>query len=395
MAYINFKEEKSAALSQLEKRINNNREIFNEIRKHKTISKAYNPDEKYSYKEFKNHTFGLNGMKNEIDFQEISNKDILCSIFDKCNFTNIKFKDCKFIGCYFVECNFAGGGVSFDNCTFIKEESEKLPTLNQKDNFSCEFKECNIYGKFLNCALNYVIFSKCKIENTSFELSDLSSSIIINSELSMAIFIDVNLTGAKIVSTYIEDLEFRDKNISKIDEKTFVDKIDIRKGTREEYEGIYTVYENLANKFKQNTLNNNFGEYYYLCQNIQRKTLKPLPKLVSFLNYATCGYGERPLFAVYSSLVIILFFSFLYLFIGVDIDGKVVIYNFQNFNFDVFKFGNDFNECLNLSVGMFAGVGFNNAQPLPMAYMASNIEMLLGIIMMGIGIGTLTKKLVR
>ncbi len=395
MAYINFKEERAVAKVQLDKRIKNNEKLFRKIRQNKTIPEMYSPDKKYSYKDFKNHTFGGGHMKGEVDFEEVSNKNIVCTTFNNCKFSNIKFKDCKFIGCYFIECNFDGGGVIFDNCILIKQDSEELPSLNRKDNFSCDFKGCNIYGKFINCSLNYAIFNKCNIKNTSFELTDMTSVIITNSELKMVIITDADLTGTKITGTYIEDLEFRDKKKTKMDEKTFVDKIQIKEGTRDEYEGLYMVYETLADKFKENNLNNNFGEYYYLCKNKQRKTLKPIPKIGSFLNWFTCGYGERPLYAVYSSLIIIIIFSILYLFTGIDINGHIVRYGFLNRNLNLFKILGDYNEALNLSVGMFAGVGFNNAQPMHTSYMVSNLEMLIGVVMMGIGIGTLTKKLVR
>lgn len=395
MAYINFKEERAVALDQLHKRINNNKTIFKDIRHKEILSKSYNPDRTYSYNDFSDKNFGLKKVKNELDFHEISNKDIVCSIFNRCSFHNIKFKECKFIGCYFNNCDFGGGGVVFEDCTFVKYESDELPALNIKDNFSCEFYQCSIYARFSNCSLGYAIFNGCSMKNTNFYLSDMVSIMIIDSDLKRVRFSDVDLKGAKVISTYIEDLDFIDKDKTKFDEKTFFDKIEARKGTREECEGLYMVYETLADKFKENNLNNNFGEYYYLCKNVQRKTLKPIPKFVHFLYYITCGYGERPLYAVFSSLAIIIFFSILYLIIGIDVNGEIVAYNISFNNMDFYKLLQDFNESLNLSVGMFAGVGFDNAQPLPVTYMASNIEMVCGVIMMGIGISTLTKKVVR
>lgn len=395
MAYINFKEERVVALDQLQNRINNNKTRFNKIRGERVLSKIYNPDKEYSYNEFNSENFGFKKLKSELDFYEISNKDIVCSIFNKCSFHNMKFKECKFIGCYFNNCDFGDGGVVFEDCTFIKHESEELPALNINDNFSCEFYECNIYARFVNCSLSYAIFNSCNIKSTNFYLSDMASIIIINSELKKVRFSDVDLKGAKILSTYIEDLDFIDKDKSKFDEKTFFDRIKIKKGTRNEYEGVYMVYQTLADKYKENNFINNFGEYYYLCKKNQRKTLRPLPKFVSFLYYITCGYGERPMYTIYSSLVVILFFSILYLVIGIDINGEVVSYKSIFNDISLHRFLEDFNESLNLSVGMFAGVGFDNAQPLPITYMASNIEMVCGVVMMGIGISTLTKKVVR
>ena len=395
MAYINFKEERVATKKQLHKRLKNNSKLFRKMRESKTISNTYAPDKEYSYKDFADKIFGEHHIKGEENFKEISNKDIVCSTFKNCRFENIKFKDCRFIGCYFIKCEFSSGGVAFENCSFFKEESDSIPSLNKNDNFSCNFKDCNIYGKFLNCIMNFSIFENCKITNSSFNLSDMTSFIIINSEFKMIIMADVDLTGAKIMNTYIEDLEFRDKYKSKMDEKTFVDSIKPRKKDRSEYEGLYMVYETLANKFKENQLNNNFGEYYFLAQKMQFKTLKPTPKIISFLAWVTCGYGERPLYAVYSSLVIILIFAVIYLILGIDIDGQLVNFYTITNNFNLSELVEYLNEAINLSVGMFAGVGFNNAQPTPSSFMTTNIEMLVGVAMMGIGIGATTKKLIR
>ncbi|GAB6168523.1 hypothetical protein JCM1393_09830 [Clostridium carnis] len=395
MPYINFKEERVVAKDQLNKRIKNNKKLYDSIKKSKKISKAYSPDSEYSYKNLDNKIFGDKELKAEEDFKEVSNKDIICTTFKECKFHNIKFKDCRFIGCYFINCDFNGGGATFDNCTFIKADSEKLPSLNRKDNLSCQFENCNLYINFINSTLSYSIFKECNIKNSNFEINDMTSVIIIDSKINMVILSDVDLSGAKIVNTYIEDLEFRDKYKTKMDEKTFIDTIKVETKTKEEYEGLYMVYETIANKFKENNLSNNFGEYYYLAQTMKNKVLKPIPKVFSFLNWGICGYGERPAYAIYSSIVIIVIFSILYLFMGMDIDGELINLGILINNFEFFKFMSYCNEALNLSVGMFAGVGFNKAMPIPLTYMVSNIEMLVGIVMMGIGIGSLTKKLIR
>lgn len=44
---------------------------------------------------------------------------------------------------------------------------------------------------------------------------------------------------------------------------------------------------------------------------------------------------------------------------------------------------------------MFAGVGVVNCIPGAYGYVIANIEMILGFIMMGIAIGTLTRRFVR
>jgi len=395
MAYINFKEEIAAAKTQLKKRINNNIRVFEKLSNSKDVYSEYNPNERYSFKEHNNLVIGGGHPKKEDEFQEVKDADIICAKFIKCRFSNIKFTNCKFIGCYFEECELMGGGVVFQDCIFVKQDKEDTPNLNKEDNFSCEFNHCNIYAKFINCTLEFIIFNKCILKNTNFELSDMSNGIIYDSTLEMIIISDTNLSGTKIVSTYIEDLEFRDKYKTKLDEKTFIDKIKFRKRNRDEYEGIYTVYENIADKFNDNNLKNNFGEYYFLCRKVQRKTLKPMPKIASTLGLVSCGYGERPMYAVYFSLFVIILFSILYLIFGMKVNEEIIAYDSLGKFYSLRQMLTDYNESLNLSVGMFAGVGLNEAQPSPRSYMLSNIEMLIGVLMMGIGIGALVKKIVR
>ena len=82
--------------------------------------------------------------------------------------------------------------------------------------------------------------------------------MVINSEFKRIRIEDCDLSGAKIIDTYIIDLDFTDKMKTKFDQKTFFDQIKLREKNRDEYEGIYMTYETIADKFKENSLNNNF-----------------------------------------------------------------------------------------------------------------------------------------
>lgn len=396
MAYVNFKEEKHKGKIQLEKRKKNNEAVIQYILKHKDSLTGFYPNLKYSFKKIIDENIGKKGLLEEDKFKEIISEDIICANFMDCTFKNIRFKDCRFIGCVFDGCKFDEGGVVFENCIFIKEDSEKLPSLNRKDNLGCIFYNCNIYAKFLNSDISYAIFEDSKIQNTSIELTNASNCIITNCELNKIEIIDCDFRGFKTFNTYMVNFSFEDKFLTKFDEKTFFDKVKPRVKDKQEYEGIYEVYENIANEFNDNNLNGNFGEYYYLCKCIERKSLKLLPKLGSYIYWIICGYGERPLFCIFSALFIIIIFSFLYLLTGIDTDGKTIIYTFNNLStLNTSKFIKDFNEAFNLSVGMFAGVGIDNGKPTETGYMVANVEMLIGIVFMGIGIGALTRKAIR
>lgn len=396
MAYINFKEERFVARNQLEQRKKNNEKLFNYIIRKKELGTGYNPCKEYSYTTFTDKEFGKKGILDEDKFSTIESKDIICAKFIGCTFTNIKFKECRFVACVFEDCKFEQGGVSFENCSFLKEDSDIKPSLNRKDNLSCIFKDCTIYGRFLNCILGFSIFENTIIQNTNFEQSDMDSAIIIDCELNKVTISDCDLSGFKVVNTYIIDIDFKDKYSSKLDEKSFIDKIPVRYKTREEYEGIYMTYETIADKFEENSLKNNFGEYFYLCKCAQRKTLKIIPKIESSIYWITCGYGERPLYTVITSIVLIVVFALIYLVVGVKIDEQTVIYNWSRIsNFKFREFMTHFNEALSLSFGTFGGVGDINCDPLPQSYIISNIEIIFGVTMTGIGTGALVRKIVR
>ena len=395
MAYINFKEENYKLNIQLQKRKSNNDKYFSYIFKHKE-KMDYSPWEKYSYKNIKDLFFGKKGNLEEKEFLVISNKDIICTRFEDCEFANVKFVNCNIIGCKFYNCKFDLSGVIFQNCIFIEEQDIKPPSLNNKINFSCEFYNCQLYCKFINCDLSYAIFQECTIENSSFEISFLKFVIMSKNKVDKITFADCDLSSFKTHKCYIIDLEFDDNYMTKFDEKTFFDKLYTLKKDKAEYEGIYMTYETLADKFKENSLNNNFGEYYYWCKRTEYKSLNLIGKIESFIYRFSCGYGERPFNALYMGITLIIIFAVIYLLIGVEIGSETVVYDLEtikSLSFD--KFVKDFNETLNLSSGTFLGVGAENCKPIHRSYLIADLEMILGVVNMGVGIGTLTRKIVR
>ncbi len=393
MAYINFKEERYSINKQIENRKKNSSKVVSYILKNKDDLKDYTPCKQYSYKNFNGTRFGKDGLLDEADFRIVESKDIVCSKFIDCNFKNIRYKNCNFIGCIFENCTFNDGGVTFENCIFVKEGTEQLPSLNNKDNLGCYFYNCNMYARFLNCDLSMALFEECNIANTYFEMTYIRKGIIKNSKLDKIVFEDCNLCGFKTLDCYIIDLDFNDKDKTKFDEKTCFGKIEAVEKTKQEYEGIYMTYETIADKFKENNLINNFGEYYYLGKVAERKSVKKIvPKISSYFYWISCGYGQRAIYPVITSLAVIIICTILYLFMGIKIGETEVVTFSTLLNSDFKTIMGYINESFNLSVGMFAGVGIDNSQPTPTTYMVSNIEMMIGLLMMGVGIATLVRK---
>lgn len=395
MTYVNFKEEVHVAKKQLKHRNDNNNQLIAQMKHEKEkLREKYN--QKYSFKDIKGKVINNAKIEKENEFLNITDEKIACANFIDCKFYNIRFFECTFIGCIFENCDFGGGGVLFENCTFIKSDSDKTPSLNIKDNLSCTFKDSKIYCKFLSSDISYLIIENSNINNTNFELTHAVSMIIDNCQMKKIDIIDSDLSGMKLVETYIEDLEFNDKVKTKLDEKTFFDKIKLKKKTRNEYEGVYMVYQNIANTFRNNNLRNNFGEYYYLARCTQRKSLDLFPRIISTIELLTSGYGERIFTPLFASLVLSFVFAVIYMFSGFSIDGRTIKYGLATiFSSNFRQLLTDFNVSLKMSIGIFGGLGEDIAQTTGESYIISNIETIIGLMMIGLGIGTLTRKIVR
>lgn len=398
MPYVNFKEENYKLVKDFQKRKEDNLSTRKKLDNNKELLSGYKPfNDKFSFKKNKNAIIGKNGPSKEEDFIVFEDESFICAGFYNCKLQNIKFKNCRFIGCRFEKCLFSSGGVVFDNCVFVHRQSFENKNLNKEDNFFSYFYECSLYARFVSCDMSYVVFENTKFKDTNFELSDLSYGILYNCNLEDVKVEDCDFSSFKTYKCYMKDFSFEDKYLTKFDEKTYFDKLFRVKDDRAENEGLYQIYQNIANKYKDNNLNNNFGEYYFLGKREQYRTLDLLPKIGSRINFLACGYGERPLYSVYFGLGLIILFSFLYLIVGIEIDNQLVAYNNINAisNISFAKFYREFMEALSLSVGMFAGIGVENSIPARASYMIANVEMILGLIVVGVGIGSLTKKVIR
>ena len=371
MPYVNFKEENYKLDKQIKNRKENNKKIISQIKKDKTLLSGYSLDGEYSFKNTKKQMIGTQGVLKDEDFQVISDEDFICANFFNCKFQNIKFINCTFIGCNFKKCSFGGGGIIFE--------------------------DCYIYAQFKGSNISYSLFERCTFENTNFELSDLQAVIIIQSDLFKIVVSDCDFQNFKTQKCYMSDFEFDDKYMTTFDDKTFFDKLVERKKDRDEYEGFYMIYQNIAFQYEQNNLKSNFGEYYFLGKKAEHKTLDFLPKIKSYLYWFSCGYGERPLYSIYFSFFIIFLFTALFLLVGIDIEGDVIQYSNLKM-IEGLSFGEFLKHLLrafSLSTSLFSGVGDELCEPTIQSVILADIEMIFGGIVMGLGIGTLTRKIVR
>ena len=304
--------------------------------------------------------------------------------FKRCKFKDIIFKDCIFNANVFSKCIFEN--VSFENCRFYKP-----------DNINIFSDEC-IFMKiiFKNCNLENSVFKECRISDLKFIESTLEHAIFSNVLIENNQISDCDCRGLKIINSTIEKFRFEDKNITKLDEYVFIDTIKLDKKYKKSYEEVARVYKNISKKLEENNLINHASEYYYLSKCIEHKSLTGIDKINSTIYWLLCGYGERPTYALITSLEIIFGFAVLYMFTGLSISGNVVNYvEVFSYNFSERNVVTDFMSCLYFSTVTFTTVGYGDITPLNLSVFLSAIEMFLGLTMTGIWTATLARKITR
>ena len=201
---------------------------------------------------------------------------------------------------------------------------------------------------------------------------------------------DCDCRSLKIINPEINELKFDDSFLTKFDEYTFIDEIKVNKNYKKTYETAFKVYREFATKFEANRLIDNSDEYYYRSKVMENKYLTGNKKMKSY------RYGERPTYALITSIEIVLVFAIIYMITGLNMGGYVIDYTMMlEFGIAMPNLIPDFMKSLYFSIVTFTTVGYGDITPVGMSVFLSGLEMLLGVTMVGVWTATLARKITR
>ncbi|QSX04682.1 hypothetical protein JYG23_08160 [Sedimentibacter sp. zth1] len=172
--------------------------------------------------------------------------------------------------------------------------------------------------------------------------------------------------------------------------------------TISDYKSNAETYFSIANQFKLNGLESEYGEHYFIAKKLRHKILKGFKKFSSFLASISCGYGEKWWNGLITSLIFIVSSSIVYMLDGLKVsDIYTIEYHLptsigQILETDWGVFISDFWDCLYFSMMTFTTVGYGNMEAVGIgSELVSFAQMFIGVILIAITTGSLLRRLFR
>ncbi len=331
--------------------------------------------------------------ENEIEFEDVR--------YTSCKFMNIDFYQINFDNVIFRNC-------IFENCNFIKGKISLMHFL--------KFQGCAMDNVHItNCEFESLYIKECKLYKVDFENSFMKGcNLIKNSYIQVRFIDDCNLMDCVIKDIFgFMDIRFiNEKSYTKLNYSSYIGKFNYGKegkcdfkcnnmldyGCKEKinYLNISFSYMDFAEQFLRNHISGKYGRCFYKSKSAFHKTLKGRRKVYSYIANIVCGYGERPYRSFLLSLIIILIFALLYMIIGIESSSGIIGIKTLQDNFSIKELLWNIIYCIHFSLVTFSTVGYGNLLPCNITgVILSSIEILIGIIMVGILTSTLVRKMTR
>lgn len=344
----------------------------------------------YRHTRFDDLFIGLENAPNEDAFFTVTGIRFAYCDFVGCGFGNLKFIDCCFVGCNFTGSYTLGLGAVFENCRFMRTISGK----NSLDDMPSVFTDCELTVKLYNCDFDSVVAEKTHFYFTVFNQVNAINTLFVDCTLDTVTVSDCDLRGTKLVKPRFIEFNVEDTiKRTKVNKKTFLGYIDYNLSEEREVRNATEVYSAFSEMYENNKVFSLAGEYFYLSKRTEFHTLKGWERFKSLVGLITCGYGERPSNSLITSLCLILLCGTLYLFFGVVANNELIQYR-PDWLHPLPSFG-QLIQCYHFSLVTFSTVGYGNVTPVGGSLAVSAFEMVLGVIMVGIWVSTLVRKMVR
>lgn len=346
--------------------------------------------ERYRFAKFNDVMFGVDVAYSNSDLLRIEDKEFYFCDFTGAGFSNVHFVGCAFIGCNFNECYTMGFMNIFEACRFMTRVEDEVNI----DDAPSIFRQCEFSAKFLKSDLSMNVFFQSHFYFSVFDTCSLKGTVFVKSGFDTVTMKDCNLKDTKVMQPKITEFYFENSlKTCKVSKHTFFDQVVFNKKEAREVRFAAELYSQLSELYEENKLMDLAGEYFFLYKKTEAITLKGFEKFKSIVGYVICGYGERPMYSLMSSLALILTCGTLYMFFGVSLNNETLIFR-PSLN-QLFPPFDQLILWYHFSLVTFSTVGYGNVVPVGGSLIVSAFEMVLGIIMVGIWVSTLVRKMVR
>ncbi|WP_040328211.1 ion channel [Clostridium ihumii] len=317
---------------------------------------------------------------------------------EEINFNFVEYRNCKFIGLDFKSISFEN--VVFNNCEFRHCLLENCNIVNKS---ICAFYYCNLINiSSRKCNFKNIIIKRTSFKSVEFKDCFLGQcNLIKNSYINVKFIDNCNLSNCIIKGCSKEfDMQFiNDSYTCKLNLGSYIGGFRYKHSIKVDddfYINICNTYLAFANQYLKNDLQDKYGFCFYESKKALHRTLKGYSKLKSTLSYYICGYGEKPFRTFTVSLFIVLFCAFIYIFAGIETSSGMIKYSLNMNSILNLMFIKDFFYCFNFSLVTFATVGYGNVIPIGViSNIVSDLEITLGVLMVGIWTSTIVRKMTR
>jgi len=294
--------------------------------------------------------WGFSFMNTELENCSFDNSEIHYFKFNKCTLVDCDLSYCDIYNIV-IEDTFTEKS-RFDKSKFFTERTKPLGIIPYASGIRPKtiMRLNQFYGSsFRNCLLDKIIFDNCDLRNCDFE-------------------------GASLLNTRFIKADFN--NNTTFDKKSEFEK-------KKEFGKASEIYRQLKLTFKENQIIDKAAQYYYREMECRRKSMKfNLKKIMYWLYWVTCGYGERILRIVAISSLLWFLSSVAY-FLG----RFNICYKDDHLT--------SFWESMYFSAVTFTTLGYGDFQPVGWLRLMASVEAVLGSVFIALFIVTYARKAIR